>query len=412
MENKNITISLFSNTAWSIFNFRRGLIAAMQASGYTVSVVAPPDNVYVPLLEAMGCTVTQIPMDNMGVSVWRDGLLWLRYLRYLLTARPQVVILFTIKPVIYGATVSRFLRIKSICVITGLGTAFIQDSWLKRFVSFLYKIALKFPDRIFFLNKEDLELFLSSDLLNNALLLPGEGVDLKEFSDINIIPNDIAKYQLAEVLPGSGINLNYFFEKFDPSLTKNSSELVFLLIARMIRDKGIVEFVNAAKLLKINYPSVRFQLLGFVGVKNKSAISQDEIDEWVYSGAVEYLGVAQDVRPFLNNADCIVLPSYREGVPRTLLEAAAMSKPIVTTDVPGCRDVVEDNVNGFLCQPHDSKDLANKMELMINLSPSRRKEMGENGREKMVREFDEHIVIDKYLTALTEISHTLQPRYR
>lgn len=397
-------VVLFSNTAWSVYNFRRGLIAALQASGYTVSVVVPPDMVHVRLLEALGCKVTQIPMDNMGVSVWRDGLFWLRYLHYFFVARPQLAILFTIKPVIYGATAAWLMGVRTICVITGLGTAFIRDDWLTRFVQFLYRVALIFPDCIFFLNKEDLKLFLSKRIVNisKGEVLGGEGINLDYYSG-RYRNSDKECASRVQHLPGSGVNIQFFVNS--PNMTRSvmSDRMVFLLVARMIRDKGVVEFVDAARLLKQRYPFARFQLLGFVGVSNPSAISQKEIDEWVASGVVEYLGETQDVRPFLEEADCIVLPSYREGVPRTLLEAAAMNRPIVATDVPGCRDAVGDGVNGFLCLPRDAQDLADKMERMILLSPSERAAMGQKGREKMALEFDERIVIERFLKTIAAL---------
>lgn len=401
-------VALFSNTAWSVYNFRRNLIAALQAAGHSVSIVVPPDKVHVPLLEALGCEVTQIPMDNMGVSVWRDGLLWWRYVRYFFSARPQVAILFTIKPVIYGAVAARLAGLRSICVITGLGTAFIRDDWLTRVVEFLYRVALVFPSRIFFLNHEDMQLFLSKKLIldtRGGELLPGEGVDLHHFSSDDA--HEVGEGpQRVRYLPGSGVDLEHFIESREdrPVAGSPRSSFVFLLVARMMRDKGVVEFVDAARLLKQRYPQARFQLLGFVGVRNQSAIGLAQIDEWVSSGVVEYLGSVPDVRAFVSQADCVVLPSYREGVPRTLLEAAAMSRPIVSTDVPGCRDVVEDGVNGFLCRPRDAQDLADKMERLMRLTVQERVLMGQMGRRKMALEFDERIVIEKYLSAIGELS--------
>ena len=178
---------------------------------------------------------------------------------------------------------------------------------------------------------------------------------------------------------------------------------MFLLVARMLWDKGVGEYVEAARILKKHYSEVRFCLLGFLDVANPAAISRAQMDLWVAEGVVEYLGVSDDVRKWLAEADCIVLPSYREGVSRTLLEAAAMARPIVTTDAVGCRDVVEDGVNGLLCRPRDTLDLAAKLEKMINTSPSKRLEMGNKGRLKVEREFDEQIVIKKYLATIYSI---------
>jgi glycosyltransferase involved in cell wall biosynthesis len=176
----------------------------------------------------------------------------------------------------------------------------------------------------------------------------------------------------------------------------------------MLKDKGIFEFVNAAQLLKESGVNADFCLLGFLGVQNPAAISSEQMKEWTDQGFVKYLGVSDDVREHIASADCIVLPSYREGTPRTLLEAAAMGKPIITTDVVGCKEVVEHGVNGFLCEVKNAQDLSLKMKEMLLLSEGQRRMMGENGRLKMEKEFDENIVIQKYLQAIDLALH-LQP---
>lgn len=400
MRGNKLVIALFSNTAWSIYNFRLGLIKALQAKGHTIFVVVPPDEIYVALLQKIGCEVTTIPMDNMGTNPLRDGALLLRYLKYLHKAKPELSIFFTIKPVIYGAIASWISRTPLISVITGLGTSFIRDNLLTRIVETLYRVALRYSNKVFFLNSEDMRTFYSRGIIHDEqyiTTIPGEGVDLSVFmkkykEDINQNTSRI------HITPGSGIDTKRF------TLTYNdNNNFSFILVARMIRDKGVVEFVDAARMLRQRFPTVKFKLLGYIGVQNRGAITQEEIDHWVAEGIVEYLGSASDVRPFLTNANCVVLPSYREGVPRTLLEAAAMSLPIVTTNVPGCRDVVEDGVNGFLCSPRSAHDLADKLALLLELSGEQRAEMGQRGREKVEREFDEKIVINKYFEAISSI---------
>jgi glycosyltransferase involved in cell wall biosynthesis len=171
----------------------------------------------------------------------------------------------------------------------------------------------------------------------------------------------------------------------------------------MLWDKGVGEYIEAARLLKRRAANADFCLLGFLDAQNPSAISRQQMDEWVAEVGVRYLGVSDSVANEIASADCVVLPSYREGVPRSLLEAAAMGRPIVTTDVIGCREVVEDGVNGYLCSPRDAADLAEKMARIISLSPEARAEMGKRGREKIEREFDEQIVVGKYLAAIAEV---------
>jgi glycosyltransferase involved in cell wall biosynthesis len=177
---------------------------------------------------------------------------------------------------------------------------------------------------------------------------------------------------------------------------------VFLLIARLLRDKGVGEFVEAARVLRREGVDARFQLLGPLGVANRTAVPRAELDAWVGEGLVEYLGEKEDVRPWIAKADCVVLPSYREGTPRVLLEAAAMGRPVIATDVPGCREVLEEGVNGLFCRVRDSADLAEKMRRMVKMTRGERAAMGMAGRAKMEREFDQRIVIGRYMEAIDE----------
>ena len=171
----------------------------------------------------------------------------------------------------------------------------------------------------------------------------------------------------------------------------------------MLKDKGVVEFVEAARLLKAKHTDIRFQLLGQLDAVNRTAILREQMDSWVKEGVVEYLGETDDVTPFIANADCIVLPSYREGLSKTLLEAAAMERPIVATDVPGCREVVNDGSTGYLCKVKNIYDLAQKLERILMLSSDQRAEMGRKGRVKMKSEFDEQIITRRYLDVIDNI---------
>jgi glycosyltransferase involved in cell wall biosynthesis len=206
---------------------------------------------------------------------------------------------------------------------------------------------------------------------------------------------------------GSGVDL----EHFSPSSSGHSArpEFLFLLIARLLYDKGVGEYVEAARMLKARRAEVKCALLGFLDVENRTAVSRDDVEGWEREGAVEYRGVADDVRPHIAAADCVVLPSYREGAPRTLLEAAAMGKPIVATDVPGCREVVEHARAGLLCRVRDARDLADKMQMIASMAPFERHALGAAGRAKMEREFDERLVVQAYLNALAGLSRVPAP---
>ncbi len=375
---KKILISL--NTAWNLLNFRAGLIGSLISSRYEVVVVAPKDE-YVVKLELLGCRFVHLEMDNQGTQPIRDLLLLWRFFRLLKTEKPDLCLFYTVKPNVYGSLASRLCGIPFINNVSGLGAVFIQGGWIKSIVSALYKLAFRNSYRVFFQNRDDLGLFLE---------------------------NKLVKVALTDVLPGSGINLHRFTPADDTDRKSLNSPFRFLLIARMLKDKGIFEFVNAAQLLKESGVNADFCLLGFLGVQNPAAISSEQMKEWTDQGFVKYLGVSDDVREHIASADCIVLPSYREGTPRTLLEAAAMGKPIITTDVVGCKEVVEHGVNGFLCEVKNAQDLSLKMKEMLLLSEGQRRMMGENGRLKMEKEFDENIVIQKYLQAIDLALH-LQP---
>jgi glycosyltransferase involved in cell wall biosynthesis len=363
------------NTAWNIVNFRAGLIRALVDEGYEVVALAPNDK-YAVGLQALGCRFVPLHMENGGTNPLKDALLLRRFMRLLAKERPDVYLGYTVKPNVYGSLAAHMLGIPVINNIAGLGAVFIQDGLLVRVVRWLYRLALKRSAKVFFQNNEDLQLFISGGLVQP---------------------------ELTALLPGSGIDLCRFAPVPKPAVTDGSSKFRFLLIARMLRDKGVGEYVEAAQLIKKRWPQAECCLLGFLDVQNPAAISRTEMDVWVASGVVSYLGVSDDVRAEIAAADCVVLPSYREGTPRTLLEAAAMARPIITTDAVGCREVVDDAVNGYLCKVRDAPDLAQKMEQMLSLSAQQRAEMGLRGRQKMEAEFDEQIVIGKYLEAIDVI---------
>ncbi len=368
----NVRLIIALNSAWNLVNFRSGLIKALVAKGYEVVAVAPHDK-YASQLQMLGCRFIPLDMDNKGTHPGRDLLLLIRFFILVRRLKPNVFLAYTVKPNIYGSFAAHLLRVPVINNIAGLGTVFIKGGWLNRLVRSLYRVTLSRSNKVFFQNADDQQLFVSGGLVSQAV---------------------------ADQLPGSGIDL----VKFQPTALPFRPIVRFLLIARMLWDKGVGEYVEAARLLKQRGVAADCCLLGFLEVQNPAAISRAQMDDWVAEGVVRYLGVSDNVREEIAQADCVVLPSYyREGTPRTLLEAAAMARPIVTTDSVGCRDVVEDGVNGYLCKPRDASDLAVKMERIARMSPREREVMGSFGRVKIEREFDEQIVIDKYLSAIESV---------
>lgn len=375
LNSSKMKIFLISNTAWSLINFRRGLIIALKKAGYEPVLVAPYDENVLRIRNELAVRFISLSMDNKGKNPFRDIYLMLRLWKVFLTEKPDLVINYTIKPVIYSAFVASIFKIPVISVITGLGTAFMHESFLTKVVQQLYKVSQRHVKKIFFLNKDDFQVFESKQLsqLSRMSVLPGEGVDVEYFSTAP-------------------------YAQYGPA-----GQVKFLLLARMLWDKGVGEYVQAARLVKERYGNVEFGLLGFLDVENPSAIARSQMDEWEKEGVVTYLGVTNDVRPYIFDAHCIVLPSYREGVPRTLLEAASMAKPIVATDAVGCRDVVDDGVNGYLCRIRDAKDLAEKLVRFVNLSAEDKLQMGIRGRRKVENIFDEKVVIQRYFDVIESI---------
>lgn len=365
------TIVISVNAAWNLVNFRRSLMRGLVDAGYRVVALAPPDGREAELA-ALGVEFEPIAMDGRGKSPLDDAKLLVDYLRILRRIRPQAYLGFTIKPNVYGGMACRLLGIPRIANIAGLGTAFLHKDLLNLVVRRLYTTGLRGASRIFFQNPEDRARFVSYGLVapDRSALLPGSGVDL---------------------------------HRFVPTARAPDGQTRFLLVSRLLRAKGVAEFVEAATQMR-NRPEgakMRFQILG-IRDHSPGGVDAATLDRWQREVIVELLNAVDDVRPVLADADCVVLPSYYpEGTPRSLLEAAAMGKAIITTDTPGCRDVVDHGVNGILCAPRDAERLAQAMERYHALDAAARRDMGEKSREKAEREFDEKIVIDAYLQAVS-----------
>ncbi|MDX5436907.1 MAG: glycosyltransferase family 4 protein [Pontibacter sp.] len=352
------------------------LIKALLAEGHEVVAIAPKD-AYSERLVAAGCKFVPVAMEQ-GTNPFTDmWLIWRLYQTYK-KVRPDVVLHYTIKPNIYGAIAAHWAGVPAINNVSGLGTVFITKDYISSIALKLYKFAFKYPAKVFFQNQDDRRLFLR---------------------------NKLVRAGITEVLPGSGINLQEFVpaEKY-----KRNQPFVFLMVARVLYDKGVVEFVQASKLIQEKYPAVKCQLLGQVDEKSRSGIKNAKLQEWLATGVIEYLGATDDVASVIDQADCVVLPSYREGTPRTLLEAAAMAKPLIATNVPGCREVVQQSINGYLCKHRSAEDLAEKMLQILALSDEELEQMGRASRQIAVSRFDDRIVIERYLNAIEEVSHQVR----
>jgi glycosyltransferase involved in cell wall biosynthesis len=365
------TIVIAANAAWNLVNFRAALIRALIAADYRVVAAAPPNAEAEADLAALGCEFVPIPVDSRGLSPIGDIRTLLAFHALFRRLRPLALLGYTIKPNVYGSLAARITGAHAINNISGLGTAFIRRSWLTLLVKQLYRAGLARSHVVFFQNTADRDEFLTARLVS-----PGQ----------------------AKLVPGSGIDVAWFEPRPKPPAHHGSTN--FLLIARLLRDKGVVEYVEAARALRQSNPALRFRILGFLDAENRTAIARATVEGWVAEGTIDFLGASGDVRPHIAAADCIVLPSYREGTSRVLLEAAAMARPVVATDVPGCREVIDDGITGFLCAPRNAGDLAEKLAGMAALSDAERAAMGQAGRAKIIREFDQSIVIRHYLEVL------------
>jgi glycosyltransferase involved in cell wall biosynthesis len=312
-----------------------------------------------------------VAIDRSGLNPFADLALLRSYRTILARLSPVAYLGYTIKPNIYGSLAAASLGIPALPNVSGLGTAFIQGGPLQMLVTRLYRAGFRKAPVVFFQNDEDRRLFV-----DRRIVRPSQ----------------------SRVLPGSGVDL----ERFTPAPVP-AGPPTFLLIARLLRDKGVIEFVEAARQLRPELPDARFQLLGPIDEGNRTTISSADLASWVGDGLVEHLGTTDDVRPFIAASTAVVLPSYREGLPRSLLEGAAMGRPLIATDVPGCRDVVLDGVNGLLCRPRDAGSLAAKMRQMARIPVGERQTMADAARRKVQEQYSEDFVVQAYLDVLASL---------
>ena len=348
----------------------------LKSRGLTVIGGGAAGDGFEPKIEALGIPFIPLPVDKKGIHPCADFALLRTLYHWYCHEKPDIVHHFTIKPVIYGSIAARLAGVPRIVnTVTGLGYVFMTHRpWLRHLVEWQYRVALACAHVTFFQNCDDLELFHMRRLVQP---------------------------QKTVLVPGSGVDCTFFTPTCADTPTAPAKPLTFLMVARLLRDKGLYEFVQAASMVQRDFPRVQFRLLCRRDERNPTVVSQADIDQWQTSGLVTWLSEIADVRPVIAQADVVVLPSYREGTPRALLEAAAMGKPLITTDTVGCREVVQEGVNGLLVPVKDAPALARAMVRMLS-DPAMRERMGKAGRKKMEREFDEHIVLDKILQAYTE----------
>ncbi|WP_338407591.1 glycosyltransferase family 4 protein [uncultured Flavobacterium sp.] len=365
-----------SNIAWSIFNFRLKLLKSLQDDGHEIYTVAFPDE-YSEKLKEQGFHFTAINLNNNTTNPFEDLKIIYHYYKIYKKISPDIICHNAIKPNIYGTIAAGMLNIPVVNNISGLGTLFIKRKFSTQIAKLLYRFSQRKASKIFFQNKDDLNLFLENKLIEKtkAQIIQGSGVDTLRF-----IPNDAKEERI---------------------------DFNFLFIGRLLYDKGIREYFEAAELLKIKYPKIKFNILGPLYENNATAITKETLAKWINSETIIYLGQTDRVEEVVKDVNCVVLPSYREGLSKVLIEASSMGLPIVTTNVPGCRDVVIDTETGFLCEVRNSKDLADKMEKMFLLPVKERMEMGHNARKRAIEIFDEKIITGHYKEAIYALTQSL-----
>lgn len=361
---------LLGNHAFVIYNFRKELIQQLLKDGYEVYLSMPYDNDKVPKMIKWGCKFIETNVDRRGMNPINDLKLVRQYLKIIKRYSPDIVLTYTIKPNLYGGIVCSILNTPYLTNITGLGSGFKETNKLKKLLIILYKIGLKKSAKVFFQNTHD-----KKTLIENGIVQ--------------------SKY---EVLPGSGVNLI----EYKPVPFPETEAIRFIFVGRIMKDKGINEYLEAAKIIKEKYKEkVNFDLVGFI--ENTENELKEKIDQFVKKEIINYLGYQSNVQPFLENVHCLIQPSHGgEGISNVLLEAAAMGRILIASNIPGCKETIDENKNGFLFEAKDAKDLSQKIEKIIITEKNKLKSMSSYSRKKVEVEFDRKIVIKKYMNEVFE----------
>lgn len=368
-------VCILANSDRYILNFRINLMRALKNAGYDVLVICPAGSeTYV--LKSMGFRHINLPLSAMSINPFKE-IRSIFVLRRLLDKESvDVVLSSTPKGNIYTAIANMFSKRIQIANVSGLGSAHLSRGCISLILNILYCIVFRKINHVLFENETDHSDFLSRGLVgaNSSSVIPGLGVDLTHFYPV-AYPDDY-----------------------------DNGSIRFLMIARLIRDKGVREYVAAARQIRTIWPQMQFELLGDSAAENPTRISLEEIDEWKSRGDIVHYEHTNDVRPYIARAHCLVLPSYREGMSRALLEAGAIGRPLIVSDVPGCREAITVDVNGLSCEARSSSSLANAMIRFINIDWIKRQKMGRASRQKIVAEFSEDLVIKRYILLLARMT--------
>lgn len=357
-------VLILANYDVGLYKFRKELIEEL-VKKYEV-YIALPDGEYIKEFKKMGCHFVETNVDRRGTNIISDINLLRFYKKTMKKILPDIVLSYTIKPNIYGGIIAKQLKIPYIANITGLGTALENDGWLKNILVKLYRYSLTDAKRVFFQNRRNMSYFEENKI----------AIDLHD------------------LLPGSGVNIDDFKVLDYP----NGDEINFVFISRIMKDKGIDHYLEAAKYIKNKHDNVNFHICGF-----SEENYEDTLTELHSNGIIIYHGMINNIQKILENMHCIVHPSYHEGMSNVLLEAASSGRPIIASNIPGCKEIFDDGKTGFSFPKKNTKELIKTIERFIHLNNEERKQMGLDGRKKMEQEFDRQIVVEKYLKEIESI---------
>lgn len=373
----SVKIALVANTSWNIFNFRRNLILGLLDKGYEIICIAPVDEFTVEI-QKLPVTFIPIAIHAKGNNPIVDLFLLKQLAGIYKSHKPDVIFQYTIKPNIYGTLAARIAGIPTINTVTGLGTVFLHNNIVSKIARKLYRFSFRFARFVVFQNKEDQQIF---------------------------IQNKIVKSSKTRIIRGSGVDTTRF-QKETPNTSASSDADVFrfVMAARLIFDKGIGEYAEASRLLYAQFGrSVQCILIGAIDSDKKLGIRKEDLNAWVAEHHLIYKPFSKDIICEYRHASAVVLPSYREGLSKSLLEAASCSKPLIASDVAGCRDIVVDNRNGFLCKVKNAQDLFVKMRAMVQLPVEQLNDMGNYSKQLVEENFSDKIIFNDYFCLINEI---------
>ncbi len=363
------SVLILSNSLKGLYSFRKEVLKAICDAGYDVFLSVPQADERAQYFQSIGCSIIETKLSRRGMNPLADFNLMLSYRKLIRKIRPVAVLTYTIKPNVYGGIACRLTKTPQLANVTGLGDAMENGGWLQKLTMSLYRIGLSKANRVFFQNTTNKEYFEKHGIVKGETIL----------------------------LPGSGVNLAH--HTFQP-YPLDEGKVRFLFIGRLLKDKGVEELFDAAKTIKGKYPNTEIQMLGPIGGQY-----QTQLDELVKDGIINHLGSTTDVRPYIGAVECTVMPSYHEGMSNVNLESSANGRPVITTNVPGCKETVDDGVTGYLVEVKSSKSLAESIEKFVLMPYNQKVQMGQNARKKVENEFDRQIVVNAYLNVIKQLAN-------